>query len=81
RDYLECLSSAADCYDLIFIDPPYAKDFGVTALETIAARNILAQDGVVIYERDRAFSGEVKGMEKFDERKYGKTYLTFFRII
>ena len=80
-DYLACLSSAAECYDLIFIDPPYAKDFGVTALETIAARNILAQDGVVIYERDRAFSGEVKGMEKFDERKYGKTYLTFFRII
>ncbi len=78
-DYLACLSSAAGSYDLIFIDPPYAKEFGVTALGIIASRNLLTENGVAIYERDRAFEGTVEGLEKFDERKYGKTYLTFFK--
>lgn len=77
-DYLACLAGAAEKYDLIFIDPPYAKEFGVPALEIIARRALLKEGGVVIYERDRAFDGEVDGLEKFDERKYGKTYLTFF---
>lgn len=77
-DYLACLSGAAESYDLIFIDPPYAKEFGVPALEIIAKRNLLTEDGVAVYERDRAFEGEIEGLKKFDERKYGKTYLTFF---
>lgn len=77
-DYLACLSSAAEKYDLIFIDPPYAKEFGVPALETISKCELLSQGGVIVYERDRAFLSEVEGLKKFDERKYGKTYLTFF---
>lgn len=77
-DYLACLSSTAEKYDIIFIDPPYAKEFGVPALEIIAKRALLTDGGVAIYERDRAFDGTVEGLEKFDERKYGKTYLTFF---
>lgn len=78
-DYLACLSCAQDRYDLIFIDPPYAKEFGIPALEAIAKRGLLTENGVAVYERDRAFVGEVEGLEKFDERKYGKTYLTFFK--
>lgn len=78
-DYLACLSSAAERYGLIFIDPPYAKEYGVPALETIAGRRLLTEDGIAVYERDRAFDGEIGGLDKFDERKYGKTYLTFFR--
>ena len=78
-DYLACLGSTAESYDLIFIDPPYAKEFGVPALEIIAKRGLLTEDGIAIYERDRSFEGEIEGLEKFDERKYGKTYLTFFK--
>ncbi|MDE6691063.1 MAG: 16S rRNA (guanine(966)-N(2))-methyltransferase RsmD [Clostridia bacterium] len=78
-DYLACLSCAGDRYDLIFIDPPYAKEFGVPALETISKRGLLTEDGIAVYERDRAFEGKVDGLEQYDERKYGKTYLTFFK--
>ena len=78
-DYLACLGSSGDSYDLIFIDPPYAKEFGIPALETISKRNLLTEDGVAIYERDRTFEGASEGLEKYDERKYGKTYLTFFK--
>ncbi len=78
-DYLVCLEQARGQFDLIFIDPPYRLEFGEKALQKIAQRGLLSKDGVVVYERDRAFDGEVEGLEKYDERKYGKTYLTFFR--
>lgn len=78
-DYLVCLESIRGQFDLIFIDPPYRFDYGVKALEKIAEKGLLSEKGVAVYERDRAFEGEIEGLEKYDERKYGKTYITFFR--
>ena len=76
-DFSCCLKE--DKYDIIFIDPPYASDAGINALKLIAKGNNLSEDGIAVFERDRAFDGEVYGLEKVDERKYGKTYLTFFK--
>lgn len=76
-DFRQCLSGGV--YDLIFIDPPYAAEYGAEALGLIGSNSSLAEDGIAVYERDRAFSGEVGGLELYDERKYGKTYLGFFR--
>lgn len=73
-----CLSKTSG-YDLIFIDPPYKEEFGAQALKIIAEGNILNGGGIAVYERDRSFSGEVAGLELYDERKYGKTYLSFFK--
>lgn len=78
-DYSACLAQSKG-FDLIFIDPPYASDAGVRALEIIGANGILNENGVAIFERDRPFQGEIAGLEKYDERKYGKTYLSFFRV-
>ena len=78
-DYSVCLDVLQGQFDLIFLDPPYRFDYGEKALEKIAKKNLLSNTGIAIYERDRAFEGEIEGLEKFDERKYGKAYLTFFR--
>lgn len=78
-DYSVCLDALQGQFDLIFLDPPYRFDYGEKALEKIAKKNLLSKTGIAIYERDRAFEGEIEGLEKFDERKYGKAYLTFFR--
>ena len=77
-DYSLCLSKERG-FDIIFLDPPYAKPFGEEALKIIGAGDILNDDGIAVFERDKSFSGEIKGLEIFDERKYGKTYLTFFK--
>ena len=79
-DYFFCLANTNKTYDLIFIDPPYAKEYGVQALKIIAGRGLLNEGGVAVYERDRAFTGEVAGLEMYDERRYGKTYLSFFKV-
>ena len=72
-----CCMNAGDRYDLIFIDPPYASDAGIKALKIIAEH--LTDDGIAVFERDRLFEGEIAGLEKTDERRYGKTYLSFFK--
>ncbi len=78
-DYLVCLENSRGQFDIIFIDPPYRMEFGLVALQKIARKGLLADGGVAVYERDCPFDGEVDGLEKYDERRYGKTYLTFFR--
>ncbi len=78
-DYLTCLRSVKCTFDIIFIDPPYRFDYGISALQLIAERDLLTENGIAIYERDRSFTGEVEVLTAFDERKYGKTYLTFFQ--
>ena len=78
-DYSACLERLVGAFDLIFIDPPYKFDYGVPAMEKIVKRGLLSEDGVIVYERDRAFEGRVDGLEIIDERKYGKAYLTFFK--
>ncbi len=78
-DYAVCLQQQRGQFDLIFIDPPYRFDFGEKALVAISEKGLLSARGIAVYERDRPFEGEIAGLEKYDERKYGKTYLTFFR--
>ncbi len=73
-----CCIKAGDKYDLIFIDPPYASDAGIKALRLIADGKNLSENGIAVYERDRSFDGEISGLKKYDERKYGKTYITLF---
>jgi 16S rRNA (guanine966-N2)-methyltransferase len=79
-DYLSCLDIARGQFDLIFIDPPYRFDYGEKALQKIAQRGLLSENGIAVYERDVPFDGEIEGLEKYDQRKYGKAYLTFFKI-
>jgi len=78
-DYSLCLARAGK-FDIVFIDPPYAKEYGADALKIISENKYLTADGVAVYERDRSFSENLEGLELFDERKYGKTYLSFFKL-
>lgn len=76
-DFSACLARGGS-YDFIFIDPPYKSEAGLSALEIIGKNKLLNGDGVAVYERDLRFSGSVDGLKLVDERKYGKTFLTFF---
>ncbi|MBR7100484.1 MAG: 16S rRNA (guanine(966)-N(2))-methyltransferase RsmD [Clostridia bacterium] len=80
-DYLRCLNVLKGKFDIIFLDPPYRMDYGVTAINTVMERGLLAQNGVIVYERDRPFENQASlppFLKQTDERKYGKTYFTFF---
>lgn len=78
-DYTACLDGVKGAFDLIFLDPPYRFDYGQKALEKIAQKGLLSKKGIAVLERDRPFDGNIDGLEQYDERRYGKTYVTFFR--
>lgn len=68
-------------FDLIFVDPPYDKDFGEQAIKLIFENNILAMDGAIIYEHPQHTSlraGDFDGI-MIDERRYGKTLVSVLR--
>ena len=77
-----CLSDAltllksGEKYDIIYVDPPYKTDLGVKALQLVGGA--LADGGVVIFEDEKEFSGEIEGLKITDRRKYGRVRLTFF---
>ena len=78
-DYLTCLEQVKAPFDLIFLDPPYRFDYGKKALEKIVQKSLLSENGIAMYESGAPFEGGIAGLEKYDERKYGKAYLTFFK--
>ena len=54
-DFSVCLDGLKGGFDLIFLDPPYRFEYGVPALEKIARRGLLNENGIAVYERDKPF--------------------------
>lgn len=78
-DFATCLECVKGEFDFIFLDPPYKMDYGKKALEKIVQNGLLSENGVAVLERDEPFKETLLGLEKFDERRYGKAHFTFFK--
>lgn len=76
-DALAFISYTHEKYDYIFIDAPYQDPVGINALNQV--HQILADGGVVIFENEYKFEGNVNGLTLYDTRKYGRSHLAFFR--
>jgi len=68
-------------FDIIFIDPPYAKNMIPKAVEMVFEMKLLKEDGIIVTKID---SGEeiYEGYETlnlYDKRKYGNTTVCFYR--
>lgn len=69
--------SRKEKFDIIFIDPPYKSELGLLAVQ--GAKDCLTENGIIILEDEKPFASKVEGLEIYDERKYGRVHLTFFR--
>lgn len=83
EDYINCLSQIGqeEKFDFIFIDPPYAQNIAIRAIEKIVKLDLLKEDGTIILETDNP-EREKKQLEKieisiYDIRKYGRITLIF----
>lgn len=69
-------------YDIIFLDPPYNRDFIEPVLKSIIGNDILEEDGIAVLESDGPdFRGEIDGLSIYRQRKYGRTYITVYRKV
>ena len=75
------LSKRDILFDIIFMDPPYRKDYEEILLSSIDSLNILHNDGIIIVEHDAKtlLSDNVANLYRFDWRKYGGTGVSFYR--
>lgn len=71
------LKSTAEKFDVIYIDLPYINDKAQSVLELCLDR--LNENGIVVYENEKPFDLSVSNLVQFDQRKYGRVYLTFFK--
>ena len=67
-------------FDLAFLDPPYGKGLGETALEKLATGGWLAPGAVVVFERGAEEAPlDVATYEQLDVRDYGAARVWFLR--
>jgi len=91
----KCILYNEDCYnvlkrlgdrnkkfDMIFIDAPYSKEMIPPAMDIIAERNLLTDDGIIttkIDTKEEVYYGNEKIILS-DRRKYGNTTVCFYKL-
>ena len=78
--YDEFLRNSKECFDIIFLDPPYNKGFIEPVLADISKNMRISEDGIVVLESDDTdMHGEIEGLSILKQRKYGRSYITVYQ--
>ena len=80
---LNCLHSYHNVFDLVFMDPPYEQKMIEPTLENLHQTHALSMNAKIIIEHSRRET-VVPGQLPFkvvDQRKYGKTLVTFLNYV
>jgi len=76
---LNCIRNMPDPFTLVFMDPPYDQNRVAPALQNLMQSSSLSAGAVIVAEHTTAETIETQGFEIADQRKYGKTVLSFLR--
>ena len=69
-------------FDFIYIDPPFPYKFHNELLASIASSPTTHEGSVVIMHRPREKEGqEIAGLQKVDERQYGRSIVDFYQCL
>ena len=74
------LESLSGQFDLVLLDPPYAKEEIVANIEKLTERDLLAQDVLVVCETDKSVDlpEEVAGLGIWKQKIYGISKVTVY---
>lgn len=80
-DALPLLGKEGRRFDVVFLDPPYLKDYEAGTLGGIAGHGLLRPGGWAVVESSKRddLPREVGNLKMFRQEKYGDTLLTFYR--
>ena len=79
-DAERALEQVSGEFDLIFLDPPYAKEQIVADIEKMAERELLSEDVMVVCETDKAVElpEEIACLGIWKEKIYGISKVTVY---
>ena len=78
-DALSYLSTTGEKFDIIFLDPPYKSSAADDALEIIAQRKLLNENGLCVKESESAVNRPIDGLFIEKTKKYGIAHFVFYR--
>ncbi len=78
-----CLQRTGLAFDLVFADPPYAMDAVEATLSNLAEAEVLKPGSTVVFETNhrQEVPEDTPGFTLADQRKYGKTLVSFFSFM
>ena len=76
----QALNQLQGTFDLIFLDPPYAKEQIVADIEALAERGLLGEEVMVVCETDKAVNlpEEIACLGIWKEKIYGISKVTVY---
>ena len=80
-----CQNLKEKTFDIIFLDPPFATDYGMQAIKKIVENSLLADSGLIIFEHstERKYidDGILSGLQLqlVDSKKYGAITVDYIR--
>jgi len=67
-------------FDIVFLDPPFVEGYGKVAIDLIDKYDLLAEDGLIIYEHIVNKQFELnENFQILDERKYGTISVSYIK--
>jgi len=85
KEYEKCLKQIQEeghKFDVIFLDPPYAKNFEEKALNLIVEYDILDKNGIIVLESDKRKEIEtnIPRLILKDKRLYGRVVIRLYKL-
>ena len=79
KNNLNCIQSYRPPFNLVFMDPPYNQDLMRPALFNLQHSNALQENAALVVEHaaTEPFPEDLAAFELRDQRKYGKTLVSF----
>ncbi|MEW4354283.1 16S rRNA (guanine(966)-N(2))-methyltransferase RsmD [Streptococcus pneumoniae] len=76
----KALLQIAGPFDLVFLDPPYAKETILSDVEALATRHLLSEDALLVCETDKAVElpEEISGFHIWKQKVYGISKVTVY---
>lgn len=78
-DTLIYLQKCTEQFDIIFLDPPFAKDFIPQCLETISEKQLLSKGGLVYIESPSIIDHDENQWQQIKSKQAGQVIYALFR--
>src|SRR4029434_5971964 len=78
---LKVLARKKHRFDLVFVDPPYDRNWVNPTLAFLEKSDLLSKAAVVVVEHSpREGLKPLAGLEVTDQRRYGQTHISFLKV-
>jgi len=80
---LKELGKDGQSFDIVFMDPPYLKNFIQETLQLLVENDIIRKEGIVVMEhhKNETVPDKIGSLEKVRCEEYGETYISFMCVM